>query len=183
MPKLSTHLNLALILGEKIKIQDLRSLFLGAAYPDVLDDDDLFLKLHFKKTAKDLCDLKTFLLKVKTRDNFSLGHFFHLYLDNVYESYDFKDIKKYDALICDMQRVIPYLDLVKIETIEPKKKRAIQNIKRLDLEPIPLYMIFKEQAIAYEEILEKIVADFLKTEYLNFWCILINLSYEDRFGY
>ncbi len=168
MPKLSTHLNLALILGEKLNIQDLRDLFLGSAYPDVLDDEKLFLKLHFKNTAEGLCDLKTFLLKVKTRDNFSLGHFFHLYLDNVYENYDFKDIKKYDALICDMQRVMPYLDLVKIETIDPKKKRAILNIKRLDLEPMPLYMVFKERVIAYEEILEKIVNDFLKTEYLNF---------------
>ncbi len=168
MPKLSTHLNLALILGEKLNIQDLRSLLLGASYPDVLDDEKMFLKLHFKSTAKDLCDLNDFLLKTKTRDNFSLGHFFHLYLDNVYENYDFNDIKRYDGLICDMQRVIPYLDLIKKDTDNPKEKRALQNIKRLDQEPMPLYMVFKERVIAYEEILEKIVIDFLKTEYLNF---------------
>lgn len=167
MPKLSTHLNLALILGKKLNIQDLRSLFLGAVYPDALDDEDLFLKLHFKNNVKDLCDLKVFLSKIKTRDEFSLGYFFHLYLDNVYESYDFKDIRQYDVLICDMQRVIPFLDLIKEDTDNPKEKRALQNIKRLDREPMPLYMVFKERAMAYEEILEKIVDDFLKTEYLN----------------
>ena len=46
MPKLSTHLNLALILGEKLNIQDLRSLLLGASYPDVLDDEKMFLILQ-----------------------------------------------------------------------------------------------------------------------------------------
>ena len=33
MPKISTHLHLALILSDVLKIRDLKSMMLGSAYP------------------------------------------------------------------------------------------------------------------------------------------------------
>ena len=153
MPKISTHLHLALILSDVLKIRDLKSMMLGSAYPDVLDDKRLFLSLHYKENCLASCDLKAFLKDNGIRDVFDLGYFFHLYCDNKIEQYDLKDINQYDALIFDMQKVSPHSNLFKTRAQDERESLALKNIQALDKEPMPLYIPDLLKKESYEKIL------------------------------
>ena len=134
MPKISTHLHLALILSDVLKIRDLKSMMLGSAYPDVLDDKRLFLSLHYKENCLASCDLKAFL----------------------------KDINQYDALIFDMQKVSPHSNLFKTRAQDERESLALKNIQALDKEPMPLYIPDPLKKESYEKILHKVILDFLE---------------------
>ena len=57
MPKIHTHLHLALKLSKKINISDVDSFFLGSAYPDAWKTStEKSLQYHYKKEAYEECN-------------------------------------------------------------------------------------------------------------------------------
>lgn len=171
MPKISTHLHLALKLSQKIKISDLNSFYLGNAFPDCWNEsDDNAKKYHYFKELSYECDLESFI-KNEDINNFNFGHYFHLWVDNhisqVLLEYNYTNINKYDCIICDMPIIAFIIEELKQYTCIKKQYQALKNILSLESEPVPLYIVSIEKKKNYEEILDKLIDEFLNDDYIK----------------
>lgn len=162
MPKINTHLHLAIKLSEKLNIQNLNSFYLGNAYPDCWNYSiDQSIQLHYKNEFNSLCNLELFKENEEMND-FNLGYYFHLWVDNHILNNDTEDISKYDCLICDMEVILPIID--QLRQLEPvdKEHQAMQNILTLESEPMPLYLVSRDKKKRYEEILDELILRFIE---------------------
>jgi len=165
MPKINTHLHLALKLSEKMDIVDLDAFFLGNVYPDCWNISiEQSLIYHYKNDRSNLCDVEKFKIDEEISD-FNLGYMFHLWIDNRILEVDTKDISKYDCLICDMEVVVPIIQQLKQGVFTGKEYQAMQNILSLESEPIPLYLVPEDKKRRYNEILDKLVDEFIEEIY------------------
>lgn len=158
MAKLHTHLHLGCLLKEKVFIEDFDSFILGNAYPDSKEHG---LELHYKKDWNEACDLDAFLEK-ETMDSFTLGYYFHLWVDNHIEQFDLQDITASDCLICDMEVLHPVLAYLSESDYEGKEKEAMDNIHTLDCIPMPLYLVFDGKKKSYRKLLMQVVDRFIE---------------------
>lgn len=161
MPKINTHLHLALLLSNKINISNLNSFYLGNAYPDCWKDSiEKSLQFHYKKDLNEPCNLNMFISK-EERNDFNFGYYFHLWIDNHILEIDTGDISKYDCLICDMQSISPIIEQLKQFNYDGKEALAMQNILTLESEPMPLYLVSKDKINRYNNILNMLVNNFI----------------------
>ncbi len=150
MPKISTHLHLAMKLSKKINITDLNSFYLGNAYPDCWNDSvEEGNRRHCEADAEE--------------SGFNLGWKFHLWVDNRMKDIDTGDISKYDCMICDMPVIGHLIEELKQHAFVGKEAEAMNNILSLELEPIPLYLVPAEKMKRYEEMLDMLVDEFIST--------------------
>ena len=164
MPKVNTHLHMALKLCKVMCIKDLDSFLLGNAYPDCWETSvEKSLCYHYKDELSSLCNLERFK-RTAEMDDFNLGHYFHLWVDNRILEVDVGDISKYDCLICDMAVIAPIIHQLAQLTVSDKKRQALQNILALESEPIPLYLIPEEKKRRYDAILNMMVNKFVKEQ-------------------
>lgn len=160
MPKINTHLHLALKLLEISNINDVNAFLLGNAYPDCWSISfEKSLEYHYKETVESLCNLEKFRQKEEIND-FNLGYYFHLWVDNRILTKDVGNISKYDCMICDMPVIAPIIE--KFRAYEPvnREYQSVQNILQLESEPMPLYLVSKEKNIRYNSILDDLVHQF-----------------------
>ena len=161
MPQTSTHLHLALKLQKKINITDSYSFLLGNAYPDQWKDSfEKSLELHYKSDPSGSCNLDEFLKDNRLNDDFNLGHYFHLWVDNEIQKIDVGDISKSDCLIYDMEIIRPAILQLKQNSYPDKKLQAMDNILTLESTPLPLYIPDSEKKVRYDKILEQLIRDF-----------------------
>lgn len=162
MPKVNTHLHIALKLSTAMTIKDLDSFLLGNAYPDCWTTSiERSLCYHYKDDISSLCDLERFS-RTEKMDDFNFGYYFHLWVDNHILEVDVSDITKHDCLICDMAVITPIIHQLKQLTVTDKKLQALQNIMALESEPMPLYLVSEDKKKRYEEILDTLVDEFIK---------------------
>ncbi len=160
MPKISTHINLALKLFEKLDIENETAFLLGSAYADCgYKDRRQMLKNHYKNTPEDFCNLKAFL-KENVLDDFNFGWYFHLWTDNRIRHMDLEDISDYDRVIFDMPRVQPVVLKLAEKEFCGREKQALENILDMANRPVPLYLPSEEKAEKYKEILNNLAARF-----------------------
>lgn len=161
MPKIHTHLHLGLKLSKVINIKDMQSFLLGNAYPDCGKSSiDKSLKYHYKDDVSSLCDLELFK-KNEEMNDFNLGYYYHLWIDNRILKEDLGDITKYDCLICDMPVIGSIIEQFKEYKACGKEYQAIQNILALEQEPMPLYLVSEAKKQRYHELLDKLVCEFV----------------------
>ena len=167
MPKINTHLHLALKLSEKIQIENFHSFLLGNAYPDCWNMSAAeAMKKHYKDTLDNPCDMKRFRENEETND-FNLGYYFHLWVDNRILEIDLEDISKYDCMICDMPVIGPIIQELQENEFTGKEYEAMQNIMTLESEPMPLYLVNPDKQERYNAILDGLVAEFEKITSIN----------------
>lgn len=75
MPKINTHIHLALKVSKKINIHDIESFVLSNAYPDYVDR---LGEYHYKDNEDSECNLQKFL-EIEELNDFNLGYYFHLW--------------------------------------------------------------------------------------------------------
>ena len=161
MPKLNTHLHLGSKLSEVINIKDINSFLLGNVYPDCWNTSiEKSLEYHYKDTLSSFCNLESFKMNEEMND-FNLGYYFHLWIDNRILKEDIGDITKYDCLICDMPVIAPIICQFKEYKACGKEYQSIQNILELETEPMPLYLVSEEKKKRYYSILDKLVSEFV----------------------
>ena len=161
MPKIHTHLSLALKLSKRIHINDLNAFLLGNTYPDIWDENiDDALHLHYKKDADSECDLTSFLVDNNLNDEFHLGYYFHLWVDNQIKYIDLLNISKYDCMICDYEMISPFIST--LQANHDKEKLALNNIYKLSNEPMPLYLVHHNKKQQYLDILDTLVDQFIE---------------------
>ena len=163
MPKISTHLHLALKLSKIIKIKDLNFFLLGNAYPDCWKISvEKSLRLHYKDDASAPCCLEKFK-ENEEMDDFNFGYYFHLWVDNRIMEVDAGDISKDDCLICDMASVAPLIrQLEQYNAADGREHQAVQNILALASEPLPLYEVPEDKKKRYDAILDTLADEFAK---------------------
>ncbi len=160
MPKLSTHLHIALKLSEKFEKIDKNEMFSGAGYPITrAGSDDDTVRLHYREDFVDVCHLDKFLDDNDIED-FNLGWFLHLWTDNYFAGLDMGDISVYDMMICDMGQVVPALQELIEDESDGRDIYATVNLRALEREPLPLYLVSDEKRDRYFEILDKAVEVF-----------------------
>lgn len=161
MPKINTHLHIALKLSIATEIQDFDSFLLGNAYPDCWKTSvERSLRCHYKDDPSGPCDLERFR-STEEKDAFSFGHYFHLWVDNRISEVDVGDISKYDCLICDMPVIAPTIQRLRQLTVTGKKHQALQNVLALESESMPLYLVPEEKQKRYHAILDMLADEFL----------------------
>lgn len=164
MPKVNTHLHIALKLSKVMCIKDLDSFLLGNAFPDCWGTSvEKSLCYHYKDELSSLCNLEKFKKTVEM-DDFNLGYYFHLWVDNRILEFDVGDISKYDCLICDMAVITPIIHQLAKLKVTGEKYQALQNILALESEPIPLYLVPEEKMRQYNAILDMMVDEFVKVQ-------------------
>lgn len=147
---------------QKTHVADPASFLLGSAYPDRFHHSvEEGLALHYKKDLMGPCDLTAFL-KNEERDDFGLGYFFHLWVDDRIMSVNTEDISPSDCLICDMGAFLPFYETLRGQTFTGKKQVAMQNVLTLEREPMPLYLVPPEKKKRYEVLLDTLVDEFLE---------------------
>lgn len=162
MPRIHTHLNLALRLLKRIEITNSIPFLLGNAYPDCFEEDgDKAMRLHYKECREDECHLDVFL-ENEEKNDFNFGYYFHLWVDNYMKEVDCLDISSSDCLICDMEEIRETILNLYRETYEGKELEAFHHIRRLESTPMPLYMVFEEKKDVYSHILDTIVDAFME---------------------
>lgn len=125
MPKVNTHLHIALKLSRIMDIKDLNSFLLGNAYPDCWTTSiEKSLCYHYKGEISSLCNLERFK-RTEEKNDFNFGYYFHLWVDNRILEVDVGDISKYDCLICDMAMITPIIHQLKQLTVTDKKHQAL----------------------------------------------------------
>lgn len=165
MPGIHTHLNLAQRFLEKTALDAPGAFLLGNAYPDCFGQSlQRSVRLHYKRDICDNCDLSAFL-KAEGRDDFCLGYYFHLWVDNAIRAVDVGDISKEDCLICDMDVIGPAIRAAKDHAVTEKEHQALGNILELEAKAKPLYLVPGEKKRAYGKILDALVYNFVSTEY------------------
>ncbi len=161
MPQISTHLHLALKLFNKISITDFDSFLLGNAYPDQWKDSfENSLLLHYKSDPSGICNLSEFLKNNQLNNDFNLGYYFHLWIDNEIQKVDVGNISKSDCLVCDMEIIRPAILQLKPNSYSDKKLQAMNNVLTLESTPLPLYIPDSEKKTQYNNILEQLACDF-----------------------
>ena len=161
MPKIHTHLALALKLSEQMNTNHLNGFLLGNAYPDIWDEDiDEAIHLHYKKDANNECNLTSFLKESDLSDDFHLGYYFHLWVDNEIKYIDLLDVSKYDCMICDHEIISPIIPTLVANN--DKEKQALNNIYKLNNEPLPLYIVHHDKKEQYLYILDTLVDQFIE---------------------
>jgi len=161
MPQISTHLHLALKLQNKLALNDIDSFLLGNAYPDQWKDAfEESLALHYKTKPSAECNLNEFLKNNRLDNDFNLGYYFHLWIDNEIQKINTGDITKSDCLICDMEIILPAILQLKQNSYSDKKLQAMGNIATLEETPLPLYIVDSEKKLCYNNILEQLACDF-----------------------
>ena len=165
MPRVSTHLHIALKLSNAICVKDLSSFLLGNAYPDCWKISiERSLCYHYKEDLSSLCDLERFK-ETEEMDDFGFGHYFHLWVDNRILGVDVNDISKNDCLICDMAVIAPVIQQLKQLEVTDKKYQSMKNILELESEPMPLYLVPEGKKKRYEAILDMLVDEFTKEHF------------------
>lgn len=160
MPRINTHLHLALMLSKKRNIADMVSFYLGNAYPDCWGVSvKQGLLYHYKKELASLCDLNGFLQNEEL-DDFNLGYLFHLWVDNRILEVDTGDISKSDCLLCDMEVIAPVIEQLRQCEFTGREYQAMQNVLALESEPMPLYLVSDDKKKRYNEILDKLADEF-----------------------
>lgn len=161
MPQVSTHLHLALKLQKKINIADSDSFLLGNAFPDQWKDSfEKSLGLHYKTDPSGVCNLDEFLKNNRLDNDFNLGYYFHLWVDNEIQKVNVGNISKSDCLIYDMEIIRPAILQLKQNIWQDKKLQAMNNILSLESTPLPLYIPDSEKKTRYDNILEQLVCEF-----------------------
>lgn len=161
MPPIHTHLHLALLFLEKTALNNPDIFLLGTAYPDCFDlDEEAFLYRHGRRDAADFCDYG--VLTDETRDEFTLGWYFHLWTDNHIREMELEDISRHDCLICDMDAFGPVWQRLSGMEWDGKRRQAMENIQQLACQPMPLYLVFDEKKRRYRAILEQLVEKFIQ---------------------
>ncbi len=161
MPKVHTHLALAMKLSQQMNINHLNAFLLGNAYPDIWDEDiNKAVKLHYKIDANSACDLTLFLNDNELSDEFHLGYYFHLWIDNEIKHIDLLDVSKYDCMICDHEIISPIIPTLVANN--DKEKQALNNIYKLSNVPLPLYIVHHDKKEQYLHILDTLVDQFIE---------------------
>ena len=161
MPRIHTHLALALKLSEQININNLNAFLLGNAYPDIWDENiNEAIHLHYKNDANSKCNLTSFLKDYNLSDAFNLGYYFHLWVDNEIKYMNLLDISKYDCMICDNEILSPIIP--NLVACHDKEKQALNNIYKLNHEPMPLYLVHLDKKEQYHHILDTLVYHFIQ---------------------
>ncbi|MBE6114577.1 MAG: hypothetical protein E7191_05805 [Erysipelotrichaceae bacterium] len=162
MPSISTHLHLALLASDRLPITDTDAFLLGSVYPDQMYISEYkSVLLHYKEHVEDPCDLKRFL-ECESKDDFTLGYYYHLWCDEYVKHVELEDITKYDRLICDMEVLIPVIQRLCNNSYTGKYQQSMENIMILEREPMPLYLVSPSKKEKYVEVLESIVDAFVK---------------------
>lgn len=165
MPKINTHLHLALKLNKVINICDLDSFLLGNAYPDCWSTSlEQSLVNHYKNDPSSLCNLELFK-KFEKMDDFNFGYYFHLWVDNRILEVDVDDISKDDCLICDMEVITPIIQQLKQHSVIGKEYQSMQNILSLESEPLFSYSVSEDKKKRYEAILDMLIDEFVKKHF------------------
>ena len=160
MPKITTHLHLALKLLDKISIKDKKAFLLGNAYPDCAGvREEEFLSLHYKQSRYGLCNLEKFA-EQEEKNDFNLGYYCHLWTDNRIIEVDTGDISKYDCIICDIPVILPAVEELKKESFCGREETAMGNILALESEAVPLIEVTREKRKKYDEVLDGIADKF-----------------------
>lgn len=170
MPKIHTHLHLALLLQKKMKIANEHSFLLGTVYPDCFHVSVEKAKLlHYM--IEDNCDLSKFIQNKKW-NYFTFGYYFHLWVDNYIQKMDLNNITVSDCLLCDMEVIAPILQELLNVKYEGKEKEAQDNLTQLEKIPMPLYLVDEEKKKKYNLLLNEINEQFIKemkrTKKMNF---------------
>ena len=162
MPRINTHLHLALKLSQRIRIDNLDSFFLGNAYPDCWHISmGQGLRNHYKSDPTSLCDLEAFR-RERIRNDFNLGYFFHLWIDNRILEVNTGNISKEDCMICDMEIVAPLIQRLEMGAFEGEEFLAMQNVSLMEVEPIQTHVVSDEKKIQYHNLLEMLVDEFVE---------------------
>lgn len=162
MPSIYTHLHLALLFADKIELKNPTSFMLGNAYPDVWETSkEKALTYHYMNQENKQCDLSAFL-KNEPMNDFNLGYFFHLWVDNYIQTINLMDINKYDCMICDIEVIASYIETIKKMSFQEKEKQSFLNILLLEKKPMPLYLVSSLKKENYKQILNSIVNTFIK---------------------
>lgn len=165
MPGIHTHLNLAQRLLKEITVESPGAFLLGNAYPDRFGESiQKSIELHYKQALHDPCDLGAFL-DAEPRDDFTLGYYFHLWVDNRMMTVDVQDIQKLDCLICDMEVIGPAIQAARDHAATDRERQALRNILELEQKPVPLYSVPEEKKKRYDKILYSMVRDFICEEW------------------
>lgn len=162
MPKINTHLHLAQKLSKRIRIANLDSFFLGNVFPDCWHSSlDRAVSNHYKSTPSSLCDLQAFT-EDRVQNDFNLGYFFHLWIDNRMAGTDTGDISREDCMICDMEVIAPIIQQLKGRTFENEELQAVQNLRLIETEPVLTCIVPEEKRIQYDKLLDALVDAFLE---------------------
>lgn len=162
MPKINTHLHLALKLSKIIDICDLTSFLLGNTYPDCWNTSfEQSLFNHYKSDPLSLCNLELFK-KTEEKNDFNFGYYFHLWVDNRILGVDVSDISKEDCFICDMDVIAPMIQQLKQHVVIGKENQSMKNILSLESEPLPLHSVSEEKKNRYVAILDMLVEEFVE---------------------
>lgn len=162
MPKIHTHIHLGVLLSQKIKIENLESFLLGNAYPDCWKEDEILaMMLHYKDDVNEQCDFNKFLSN-EPKDDFHFGYYFHLWVDHYMKCVDVQDITYYDCLICDMEEILSYLTDMNQQGLSQKEKIAMNHMRELERQSMPLYLVSDEKKERYLKLLDWIVDRFIK---------------------
>lgn len=162
MPRINTHLHLALKLSQRIRIDNLDSFFLGNAYPDCWHISmEQSLCNHYKSDPTGLCNLESFKREHGNND-FDLGYFFHLWIDNRILEVNTGNISKQDCMICDMEIIAPLIQRLKMGEFEGEELLAMQNISLMEAAPIPTLAVSDEKKVQYQNLLEMMADEFAK---------------------
>ena len=136
MERNHTYLHLALKLKEKINIDDFDSFCLGCVCPED--------GIEWGTAKEDFTRGKAF-------GQWAQGKICRM------------DIAKYDAMICDMEAILPLVERLREGKYQGEKQQALENILALEQEPVPLYLVCPEQKIKYAASLERLAEEFCKT--------------------
>lgn len=163
MPKISTHLHLALKLSKKINICNMDSFILGSAYPDCWNTSlEQSLVNHYKSDTSSLCNLELFE-KDKQINDFNFGYYFHLWVDNRILEVNVEGISKDDCLICDMEMITPIIQQLKQHSVNSEEEnQALNNILTLESERISSSFISEDKKKRYDDILNMLVDEFIE---------------------
>lgn len=160
MPRLHTHLHLSKIFLEQYPMKNPDSFLLGNIYPDQFEDSEKMMHDHYKNNIEDDCNLSQFLNE-KNLDDFNMGFYFHLWVDNKIKTINLYDITKQDCLICDMDAIFPIIEDLKSKSFTGIEKEAFEHLHQLDHIPMLLYIVSKDKQEKYEKILHQLVSDFI----------------------
>lgn len=160
MPKIQTHLHLGIIYLNQFEIKDENAFLLGCSYPDKwhLNKEDA-LKRHYKNESTSPCHLDSFLKDYNLQDDFNLGYYFHLWLDNEIKTVETDGISMYDCLLSDHDVIYSFVQSLHADN--ELQAQALENIHYALNQPLPLYLVPIDKVNKYKKILNLLITKFV----------------------
>ena len=160
MPKIQTHLHFGVLYMNQFEIKDENAFLLGCAYPDSWHLDELDARnKHYKKESTSQCNLDLFLKDFNLNNEFNLGYYLHLWLDNEIKTVETDSISMYDCLLSDQDIIYPYIQ--SLHGDNEQEIQALENIQHALNQPLPLYFVPKDKVHKYNKILHLLLTRFI----------------------